>query len=222
MKKLILVFISAIIFTASGVYVEARDFYPKRMSYLNDWGVGVYFVPKEITVYSQPDEKSEILEYIKWDELGIETGNKNLSSQDVFLAFLPEKNIVLMNVVDESDDWCEIVYSLRENKKGWVKKSSSGKFLSWYSFMNKYGKANGLYIFHDIPESYKKLRTSPTDDARFQKDFGYIPDESKLSFIKGNWALVKFLNFDNSQNIGWTKWRNEEGKLFAFPLLDSN
>lgn len=222
-KKIFFILFLIILFIACpNSQSKARDFSPISKTSVKSWGIGVYYAPKDFYIYKNPDDNSTIIEHVIWNELGTEALNPNLSAKNLFIAFHPKKNIALMNVTDEIDGWCQVVYNEDDGTTGWVKEFNPSQFNTWQDLMNNYGKTNGLSIFNDSPKMYQKLRTNPQDDAQIQQDYEYLPDNIRLSMIKGNWMLVRFMNFDSTIVIGWTKWRNDDGELFAFPKFDDN
>jgi hypothetical protein len=129
-----------------------------------------------------------------------------------------------MSVTEDTDDWYQIVYNQKTGATGWVQRTNSGdKFMTWLEFMNKYGRDKGIYLFLDLPAEYRKLHMAPDENARIQDIVNYSPDDVKIKFVKGNWMLVKVVDYSRTEtHIGWIKWRNLDGKIFVFPNLKNN
>lgn len=218
MRRFLVIFIALFMSLIGISKAIAGDFSPRYSNSINHYGIGVYFAPKEFTIYSEPDEKSSVVEQIRWDRLGVAAIDDNLSSRSLFMSFVPSKNIALMSVIEDMDDWCQVIYNQYNGAKGWVRVSDSDKFMTWLDFMSKYGRINGVYMFLDLPEEYKIIRTAPDEEASIQDITSYSPDNVKLKFVKGNWMLVKVIDYSRTNTyIGWIKWRNTEGKIFVFP-----
>ena len=83
------------------------------------------------------------------------------------------------------------------------------------------GRKNGVYLFKDVPPDERKLYAQPFEKAEDKKtvanyDHAY---KIKLEIIKGNWMLVRVLDLNNDEKIGYLRWRTNEGKLLLFPNL---
>lgn len=215
-QKLIVIFEILIIFLSIYQRVFAQGFIPKYNDSINFCGIGIYLAPKKIVIYSEPDEKSRIIEQIQWNSLGVSNATDDLNSKRIFISFIPDKNVAVMSVVDDIDGWCRVIYNQRSGASGWVEIDNSDRFMTWFEFMDKYGRDKGLRLFADLPD--KKIYTSPDEKAQVQNCYNYCPDNVKLEFIRGNWMLVKVIDYSKTNTyIGWIKWRNDMGKIFAFP-----
>lgn len=220
MKKIFFIF-TALIFLIHSNIAFGKEFLPRYMDSVKYFGIGVYFAPEETLVYSEPNENSKLAELIQWNKLGVKAYPVSLSSSQAFIAFLPEKKIALFSVISDTDDFYEIIYNHTTGAKGWIKKESSDKFLTWFEFMNKYGKKNGLYLFADLPEHHKIVHTGPGEDSQIIENCFYYPTGIKLKFIRGNWMLVRIIDYNKQAPIGWIRWRSDDGKIFLFPDLDA-
>ena len=72
----------------------------------------------------------------------------------------------------------------------------------------------------NLPSEYKKMHTSPGDEAQLVKEIPYCPEQIELMYIRGNWMLIRVIDFDQSAPVGWIRWRSDDGKIFVFPRLD--
>ena len=146
-----------------------------------------------------------------------------LSPREAFVAYLPKQNLAFLSVIDENDGWYKVIYNQKSGAKGWIEKSTTDNFMTWAEFIKCYGKNKGLYFFSDMPADYKKIHTSPSEDAQTVKDVYYCADNNvELHFISGNWLLATFIDYDSSAHIGWIRWRDSEGKIYVFPNLNSD
>lgn len=47
---------------------------------------------------------------------------KNITLPDLFVVYLEKKDLALMAVTDETDDWVEVIYNNSTGERGWIKK----------------------------------------------------------------------------------------------------
>ena len=191
--------------------IEAKDIFPEYINSIRYYGIGVYFAHENMKIYSEPDEKSKIIGLIEYD-----------NSQNGFITFLPDNNIALLSVANENEDWVQVIYNQATGAKGWIKKQNKDDFMTWYQFMQKYGKEKGLYLFRDLPDKYKKAYTEPDEGAQFDKSIFYQTDDIDMVTIKGNWMFAKIIDFDKSVHLGRIRWRDDNGNLLVFPNFDSD
>jgi len=164
---------------------------------------------------------------MKWDDSSLYLSNSSNKIEEIglpetFITFLPENNIALLSAEDENENWVQVVYNQSKGLKGWVKKRNQQDFMTWYQFVQKYGKEKGLCLFTDIPDKYKKAYTAPDEGAQYDKNVFYITDNIDLIVIKGNWMLVKIIDFNKSEHVGWIRWRDDSGSLLVFPNLSAD
>lgn len=214
MKKIILLFIS--LFLTFNL-AKATDITPQYTNSVGFWGIGLAKMGKDITIYQDQDENSRIVEVLKWDEAG-NLYHKSISRYSigqVFVAFLAQNNLAFMSMDDEDELWIKVCYDQKFQKFGWVKKEEGHEAYFWKDFFNTYAKQNGLYVFRDVKPEYRQLYSKPEDEAQTVDKFEYAKYITPY-LMKGNWMLVKVLNYDNTKKTGWIKWRDENGRLFAF------
>lgn len=203
----------------------AAEYMPLRMNSINNHSIGVYFASQEIKIYMAPDEKSELKEIIKWDKLNIEAIPQELSSAEIFLAFVPDKKYAILSVMSENDneDWVEVLYNKKTGEKGWIKLQNQDSFKTWLELIQSYGKENRLYFLADIPEKYKKLYTNPDETSQTIQDDAFISvQEIEPTYISGNWMLVRAIDYNKTAQIGWIQWRDSDGNIFVFPKFGSD
>ena len=200
----------------------SQGFLPQNSSAIYYYGIGLYAVQKEIDIYSSPDNNSPVKEIISIDKRGFNS-ESGLSPRQAFVAYLPQKRLGFLSVMDENDNWYEIAYNEQNGFKGWIKKENDDCFLSWAEFLKSYGMDKGVYFFNDMPAEFKNIRTNPSESAQIVKNINYCNENDiKLNFVSGNWLLATFNDFDNSVHIGWIRWRDDNGKVFVFPNLTSD
>ena len=213
MKKLILLL--GLFFTLSSLasFADVIPYYSKNINYT---GIGAFNPPNKMTIYAEPNENSNIVKIINWDETGLE--NKKDRENDIFVVFLPQKNIAYCSVDEETENWVKIYYSQKNGRSGWVKKTHKNRYVSWRGFYMSWGRKNGVYLFRDMPELNKKIMSAPNGESQKIADLIY-PKFIKLALVRGNWMMVKVLDFGNETKVGWLQWRDLNGKFLAFPYL---
>lgn len=175
---------------------------------------GFYQVGKLITLHENPDENSKIIRTISWtkDKLMPET----LNFEDVFTVFNGTKELALMAVEDETEDWVKLIYNSKTNESGWMKKDDPFKFMTWINLYNAYGKKYGLKVLKDTPKELLVLRSQAEDNAQVLARLNY-PEFIKLNVIRGNWALVTVVDLDKTPKTGYIRWRSDDGIKYLFP-----
>ncbi len=212
MKKILLLISFLLFFTTSAI----ADVIPRYSDNIRHSGIGAFNTPNEFNIYAEPDENSQILHTIKWNEKGLI--DTNIKEHEIFISFIPSENIAYSAVDDEIDGWVKIFYSQSQGKSGWVKATAKNRYVSWLGFYMSWGRKNGVYFFKDMPDINKRLLSAP--DAASQKVWGITyPKFIKLTLVRGNWMLVKLLDFGDEAKIGWIQWRDENGKFLMFPIM---
>ena len=213
MKK-ILIFLS--VFSALILPVNAKNVMPSHVSKNTTNTLGVYQANKEITLYDEPRDDANIVTHISWEGDNIFPTNKDFAN--VFLVYLPQKELALLAVTDETEEWVEVLYDNTTGLRGWLKKDDPYKFMSWLSFYNIYGKKYGLYFLKDTPDTIKDLHSGTEDNAQVVSHLRY-PEQIKLRVMRGNWALVSVLDLDRTPKTGYIRWRSDEGIKYLFPAI---
>lgn len=211
MKKIIL-FIA--VFLGLVLPTFAADVMPDTVNLIRTNTLGVYQVSSPIVLYTKPDENSEIKTVIKFSKTALEP--VNLVFSDVFVVYKADKELALMAVTDENDDWVEVIYDNVTGKTGWLKKDDPYKFSTWVNFYTMYGKKYGLYILKGAPESVKDIHGSPDETSKIISVINY-PIKMNLNVIRGNWALLSILDVDKTPKTGFIRWRSKDGVKFLFP-----
>lgn len=217
MKKIILLFLITLTF---GLFiptkVNAKDIIPIRPSVTTVNTVGLYQVGNDITIYKEPNEESQILYRVRWNNN--EFFPENIGAENFFIVFLEKKTLALVGVADITDDWVEIVYDNSTGKTGWIKKDDPYKFMTWINFYNTYGKKYGLRLLKSAPETCKDIKASPEDLAQTISTIN-MPQKINLSVIRGNWALVSVMDLDRMPKTGYIRWRSDDGIRYFFPAV---
>lgn len=217
MKKIILTLFLLFALSLPAFCVE---FMPKYKDSLQNFGIGLYFGEGNATVFQEPDENSPIVAELSWDIEEVRIDGETTQPKNVFGVFLPEHALSGFIATDEiGTEYTKIIYDSENNLEGWIKNAPDNKVFYWRQLFYKYGKTKGLYIFADTPKNDRTLRLAPEDDSDISHVFVY-PKFIRLQLVKGNWALLKIVDYDNEQKVGWFKWRNTDGTLNMYPLFN--
>lgn len=196
--------------------VLAADIMPQNVSLKYTATLGLYQASNEITLYKEPRENAPIVHSIKWNDK--EVFPESIKFSDLFVVFIPSKELALMAVTDETEDWVEVIYNNTDGSKGWMKKDDPYKFLSWLNFYNMYGRKYGLYILKGAPESVNDMKTSTEDNSQVVARMN-LPKFIKLHAVKGNWVLVSVSDIDEQPKTGYVRWRADNGVKYLFPAI---
>lgn len=214
MKKTVILLVSLLILGGSAF---AKDVIPTKVfdSEVNSFGV-YQISERSMTLYSQPDADSKVVKKISWNDECTDVEGLDLSN--LFVLYLPDRNLSLLTVVDETDDWVKVIYNEKTMESGWLKKDDPYKFMPWGVFYNIYGKKYGLYQLKGAPESSNSIRVSADNMAQEVGTLN-MPKKIILNVIKGNWALVSVADLDKYPKTGFVRWRGDKGEKYYFPLI---
>lgn len=214
MKKTVFLLISLLILGGSAF---AKDVIPTKVFDADINSYGVYQISeRSMTLYSQPNTDSKVVKKIAWNDES--TDVEGLDLADLFVLYLPDRNLSLLTVVDETDDWVKVVYNGKTSAAGWLKKDDPYKFMPWGVFYNIYGKKYGLYQLKHAPASCNSIRVSPDNLAQEVGTLN-MPKKIILNVIKGNWALISVSDLDKYPKTGFVRWRGDNGEKYYFPLI---
>ena len=177
---------------------------------------GVYQAPSEIVLYKEPTETSNIVHSISW--IGEKIFPESVKADDLFVVFIPSKNLGLLAVTDETEDWVQVIYNNSTGAKGWIKKDDPYRFMSWIMFYNMYGKKYGLMLLKEAPAEAKDLHTSTDDKSQIVGTIN-MPQKINLNVMRGNCALVSVMDIDKVPKTGYVKWRSDNGVKYYFPAI---
>lgn len=211
MKRIILTLIALLGICLS---TQAANIMPVNTESNDIRTIGLYQAPKSINLYKTPDENGTSINSIKWTSNDIFPNGVNF--KDLFVVFIPEKELGYMAVTDETDDWVEVIYNNRTGETAWIKKDDPYKFMTWIYFYNTYGRKYGLYLLKDAPEEVKNIMSGPDETSQFISKMN-MPSKIKLNAIRGNWALVSVLDLDRTPKTGYIRWRGDDGIRYLFP-----
>lgn len=175
---------------------------------------GLYQIPLRITVYALPDKKSDIVYQANWDYKTFNASDGN--AENFFTVLVQEKELAYVQVTDFTDDWAEIIYDKKRNKKGWIP-ADDIRFMNLRSFYNMYGRKYGLYYLKNAPDGVKLLHGSTDNDSPVIQKIEK-PIKIKLTVIKGNWALITAIE-NNQGKTGYIPWRSDDGIIYVFPAI---
>jgi hypothetical protein len=205
MKKLLLVLMMLI---ALPVFADTMPFYvnsiPKSV-------IGLYQTDAEITLYSEPDLKSNVIKQMKFSY------SPETMPDGVFAVLLNDKKLGFLYVIDiEDDGWVQVLYDKQTGARGWVQTEDRMQFLPWLNFYNLYGRKYGLRLFKDVPDDIKVLHAKSEETSQNISKLNYVK-QMKLTAVRGNWALVSVMDLDKVPKTGYLRWRSNDGVIYAFP-----
>ena len=214
MKKIIL-FLSAMLLLCNMTY--AKDVIPSKVFGSGDHSFGVYQMSdRSMTLFAEPDDKSSVVQNLSWDDESVSLAGVEL--QDLFVLYLPDRNLALLTVIDETEDWVKVVYDSKTGNSAWLKKDDPYKFMPWGTFYNIYGKKYGLYQLKQAPDASNIIRVGADNFSQVVGELN-MPKKIVLNVIKGNWALVSVVDLDKYPKTGFVRWRGDNGEKYYFPLI---
>lgn len=213
MKKILLILAIILLMPLNGY---CADIIPQYVSIENTYTLGLYQIPNEIILYKEPVESSNIVHSISW--IGNKIFPENVKPEDFFVVFIPSKNLGLLAVTDETEDWVQVIYNNAAGLKGWVKKDDPYRFMTWIMFYNMYGKKYGLNLLKEAPPEAKDLHVATENKSQIVGTIN-MPQKINLTAIKGNWALVSVYDIDRVPKTGYVRWRSENGVKYYFPAM---
>ncbi len=208
------IFIS--VFCSSAVLADVMPYYTSSLSKET---IGFLQVPKNFTLYLYPRYDADEAETVSWDEYEVRLKNRKIEPAEMFAVQIPQRNYAFCMVVDEQDDWYKIIYDKTNNKSAWIKPAVNEDFFSLKDFYTYYGKEHGLAYMKNI--DYRKRGIYSGAYPESQKLGGFTLIKTiRLNKLSGNWALVTVVDYDNKPQIGYIKWREDDGQIVIFPKMD--
>lgn len=207
MKKFL---ITIFMLLALPVFADTMPFYmdsiPKNV-------IGLYQTGDNITIYSHPEANSRIVKTFDFSY------KPETMPNNVFGVLINERKLGFLYVSDIGDDgWVEVIFNRTTGEKGWVCTEDRFQFLPWLSFYNMYGRKYGLRLMKDAPEEINTLHAKSEDFSQGVGTMRFVK-QIKLTAIRGNWALVSASDIDKIPKTGYMKWRESDGKIYAFPNI---
>lgn len=213
MKKFLLILAILLLMPVKGF---CENIVPQYVSIEQTNTLGLYQAPSEIVLYKEPYQSSNIVHSISW--IGDKIFPESVKANDLFIVFLPQKNLGFLAVTDETDEWVQVIYNNSTGAKGWIKKDDPYRFTSWIMFYNMYGKKYGLNLLKEAPPEAKDLHTSTDDKSQIVGTIN-MPQKIILNVMRGNWALVSVMDIDRTPKTGYVRWRSDNGVKYYFPAI---
>ena len=126
MKKLFLILALMLFIPLKGI---CANVVPQYVSIEQTNTLGLYQAPSEIVLYKEPTQTANIVHSISW--IGEKIFPETVKADDLFVVFVPSKNLGLLAVTDETEDWVQVIYNNSTGAKGWIKKDDPYRFMSW-------------------------------------------------------------------------------------------
>ena len=213
MKKFLLILSILLMLPLSGY---CADVVPQYISIQQTNTLGLYQAPNEIMLYKEPSEASTLVHSISW--IGEQIFPESVRPQDLFVVYVPSKNLAYLAVTDETEDWVQVIYNNSTGAKGWIKKDDPYRFSTWVMFYNMYGKKYGLNLLKEAPDSAKDLHVATDDKSQIVGTIN-MPKKINLNLVRGNWALVSVMDIDRTPKTGYVRWRSDKGVKYYFPAI---
>ena len=213
MKKFLLI-LSILLMLPLSAY--SADVVPQYVSIQQTNTLGLYQAPNEIILYKEPSEASTLVHSISW--IGEKIFPESVRPQDLFVVYVPSKNLAYLAVTDETEDWVQVIYNNSTGAKGWIKKDDPYRFSTWVMFYNMYGKKYGLNLLKEAPNSAKDLHVATDDKSQIVGTIN-MPKKINLNLVRGNWALVSVMDIDRTPKTGYVRWRSDKGVKYYFPAI---
>ncbi len=213
MKKFLLILSILLMLPLSGY---CADVVPQYVSIQQTNTLGLYQAPNEIMLYKEPSEASTLVHSISW--IGEKIFPESVKPQDLFVVYVPAKNLAYLAVTDETEDWVQVIYNNSTGAKGWIKKDDPYRFSTWVMFYNMYGKKYGLNLLKETPDSAKDLHVATDDKSQIVGTIN-MPKKINLNLVRGNWALVSVMDIDRTPKTGYVRWRSDKGVKYYFPAI---
>lgn len=213
MKKLLLILAIILLIPAQAL---CANIVPQYVSIEQTNTMGLYQASNEIILYKEPSESSTIIHSISW--IGNQIFPETIKPNQLFVVYLPSKNLGLLAVTDETEDWVEVIYNNKTGAKGWIKRDDPYRFMTWVMFYNMYGKKYGLNLLKEAPAEAKDIHTATDEKSQIVGTIN-MPQKINLTAIKGNWALVSVYDIDRTPKTGYVRWRSNNGVKYYFPAM---
>ena len=215
MKKIILSF-----FIFFNVYLVAQaDVMPYYVNSLRRGGIGYTKVQSPLVMRREPKIDGEILETLnfnyKIEETTCEKNKERCFIDEVFSSYSKSKKLAFMTTLDSIDGWNLVCFNQNEMPVcGWVEEEKN-KFYTLAEFFDTFGKKYGIYLFKDLQKADKILYAAPIKQTNSTGSLE-MPKSITPWLIRGNWILVKAIDFQGQAKTGWLNFRGSDGKLKVF------
>lgn len=215
MKKFLILIVAIIsVFLIQLTATASTTVMPRYISLRYTNSLGLYEVGKNIVLYKSPNDNSPVLKSYSWTKDEIYPENTNF--EDIFTVFIPSKELAMMTVMDENEDWVQVVYNNKTGATGWIKKDDPYKFMTWVNFYNMYGRKYGLYMLQGCSEKINEMKSGAEETSQTISTLNH-PETINLNVISGNWALVSVMDIDRTPKTGYVRWRADDGIRYLFP-----
>ena len=215
MKKIILLF-----FIFFNLYLIANaDVKPYYINSLRRYGIGYTKVQSPLIMRREAKNDGEILEILnfnyKEEKTICEKNTNKCEIDEVFASYSKNKKIAFMTTLDTTEGWNLVCFNQNEYPVcGWVEEEKN-KYYTLAEFFEKFGKKYGVYLFKDLQKTDKILYAAPIKQTNSTGSLE-MPKTITPWLIRGNWMLIKAIDFQNQLKTGWINYRGNDGKLKLF------
>ena len=214
MKKIL-----AIILTFLAIVpVVLADVAPRYINSIRRYGVGFTKVQSPLVMRQEPKADGKVLETLNFDyknNASCEINTNKCGIDEVFAQYSVNKKIAFLSTVDTIQDWNLVCFNQSEMPVcGWVEEKNN-KYYNWIDFFEEFGKKYGVYLYKDLQKSDKIIYAAPLTETNSTGSIE-MPRHISPWLIRGNWMLVKVVEFNNQSKTGWVRFRGNDGKLRMF------
>jgi len=215
MKKIVISF-----FIFFNLYLVAvADVMPYYINSLRRYGIGYTQVTSPLVMRREPKLDAEILETLnfnyKIEETTCEKNKERCDINEVFASYSKSKKIAFMTTLDSVDGWNLVCFNQSEMPVcGWVEEEKN-KYYTIAEFFEIFGRKYGVYLFKDLQKIDKVLYAAPVKQTNSTGSLE-MPKIINPWLIRGNWMLVKAMDFQSKAKTGWLNYRGNDGKLRLF------
>ena len=213
MKKVLFVFLIYFIFVSKS-YANYLPYYVNPNA---SYGHALAAVKSKTAVYDSNNDKANIIGILDGKKIRINSPVIPTESE-TYIASDFDKNIFLLSVYENQDEWMYVCYNQKKKLFGWIKKTEYVDYYTWQDFYNFFGRKYGLYLLRNVKEKDKKLYASPTYETNVADTF-HFPRHISLWLITGDWMLVKITTYEGETKTGWLRWKLDDGSIIVFPNL---
>lgn len=215
MKK---IFLSFFIFISIYSLAQA-DVMPYYINSLRRYGVGYTKVQSPLVMRREAKTDGEILEILnfnfKQEETTCEKNKDKCEIDEVFASYSKTKKLAFMTTLDSTDGWNLVCFNQSSMPVcGWVEEENN-PYYTISEFFEIFGKKYGIYLFKDLQKTDKILYAAPVKQTNSTGSLE-MPKTINPWLIRGNWMLIKALDFQGKPKTGWLNYRGNDGKLKVF------
>ncbi len=213
MKKILTLFILFLSVTCA-----FADVAPRYINSLRRYGIGFTKVQSPLVMRQEPKSDGKILETLTFDynsSASCAINKDKCQTDDIFAQYSPSKKLAFLTTIDATEGWSMVCFNqIQTPVCGWVSEDEN-KYYSYLDFFDTFGKKYGLYLFKDLQKNDKILYSAPLKETNSTGSI-VMPKYIAPWLVRGNWILVKVVDYNNEKKTGWIRFRGSDNKLRLF------